>query len=115
MQIALETLHPFLAPSLILIDGLPVPFLARSLQQAIVGGDGRSITIAAASIVAKVTRDQMMIDYHSEYPEYGFHGHKGYGALSHIAALDRHGPCPIHRRSFAPVTARCGELFSTLP
>jgi ribonuclease HII len=61
------------------------------------------VSIAAASIVAKVTRDRMMREHGARYPEYGFAGHKGYGSSAHLAALERHGPCPIHRRSFAPV------------
>ena len=68
-------------------------------------GDSFSVSIAAASIVAKVARDRLMCAYDTVYPEYGFAGHKGYGAAKHLAALREHGPCPIHRRSFAPVAA----------
>ena len=66
-------------------------------------GDGLSLSIAAASIVAKVTRDRMMVDAAREYPEYGFEKHKGYGAGEHLEKLRTHGPCPIHRKTFEPV------------
>lgn len=72
-------------------------------QQTIVKGDQLCLSIAAASIVAKVARDRMMVDYDRQYPEYGFAGHKGYGSAAHLAALERYGPTPIHRRSFKPV------------
>ncbi len=97
-------------PDCALIDGLPVPTFPCAHQQAIVGGDGLCASIAAASIVAKVARDRMMRAYHAVYPEYGFDGHKGYGAAKHLEALRAHGPCPIHRRSFAPVAACLGRL-----
>lgn len=94
-----------LAPDCVLIDGLPLPAFPCAHQQAIVGGDGLCASIAVASIVAKVARDRMMRAYHAVYPEYGFAGHKGYSAAKHLEALRAHGPCPIHRRSFAPVAA----------
>ena len=72
-------------------------------QLALVKGDARSYSIAAASIVAKVVRDEMMIALDGHYPAYGFARHMGYGTAEHLAALDRHGPCPAHRRSFLPV------------
>ena len=72
-------------------------------QKPIVKGDRRSFSIAAASIVAKVTRDRMMKDLDSEYPGYDFAKHKGYGTPGHLEALQRLGPCPLHRRSFAPI------------
>ena len=85
-----------------LIDGLPVnPFPLP--QIAIVKGDARSASIAAASIIAKVTRDRMMESYDGEYPQYGFASHKGYSTPEHLAKLEEHGACPLHRRSFAPV------------
>lgn len=88
---------------LILVDGnREVPGLSVS-QKTIVKGDSLSILIAAASIVAKVTRDRMMCEYDREYPGYGFARHKGYGTAAHLLALRRLGPCPIHRRSCAPV------------
>ncbi len=73
------------------------------VQRAIIKGDQLSISIAAASILAKVARDRIMMEYDSLYPEYGFGRHKGYGSPAHMAALSRCGPCPIHRRSFRPV------------
>ena len=89
----------------ILVDGRPVPNLqAQSL--AIVKGDSLSVSIGAASIVAKVTRDRIMVEIDREFPEYGFAGHKGYGSREHMAALDKHGVCPCHRKSFAPVAER---------
>jgi uncharacterized protein (TIGR00252 family) len=90
------------SPSVALIDGLPVqPFPIP--QIAVVKGDGKSASIAAASIVAKVTRDRMMEALHPEYPLYGFASHKGYATAEHVAALREHGPCAIHRRSFSPI------------
>lgn len=86
----------------ILVDGLPVPDLPRP-SEAIVEGDGKSLLIAAASVIAKVTRDRIMIELDAKYPQYGFAKHKGYGTADHLAALDRHGPCPAHRKTFAPV------------
>ena len=88
-----------------LIDGLPVPNFRWS-HQGIVKGDGKSLSIAAASIIAKVSRDRRMVEYAEEFPEYGFERHKGYGTKVHLAALQTHGPCRIHRRSFQPVAQR---------
>lgn len=85
-----------------LIDGLPVPgFYLPS--QGIVKGDSKSASIAAASILAKVYRDRLMVEYSKQYPGYGFESHKGYGTKQHLEALKNIGVCPIHRRSFAPV------------
>ena len=90
------------APDHVLIDGLPVhPFPIP--QTALVGGDGLSFSIAAASVIAKVTRDRLMIEHDAAFPEYAFAQHKGYGTALHLARLKKHGPCPIHRRSFLPV------------
>jgi len=89
-------------PSHVLIDGLPVPDFPCD-QTALVGGDGISLSIAAASVIAKVERDRAMLEYDRLYPEYGFAKHKGYPTAEHFAKLRLHGPCPIHRRSFAPV------------
>jgi ribonuclease HII len=86
----------------ILVDGLPVPDLPRP-SQAIVEGDGKSLLIAAASVIAKVTRDRLMIELDAKFPHYGFAKHKGYGTPEHLTALNRYGPCPAHRRTFAPV------------
>lgn len=91
-----------------LIDGLPVKNFPTP-QTAVVGGDALSFSIAAASILAKVTRDRLMHDADTAFPQYGFRNHKGYGTPEHLAALREHGPCPLHRVSFAPVAQR--ELF----
>lgn len=85
-----------------LIDGRPVPDFPAP-QTALVGGDSLSLSIAAASILAKVSRDQEMERLDALYPEYGFSVHKGYPTPAHLATLRRHGPCPVHRKSFAPV------------
>ena len=87
---------------LCLADGFSVPDFERP-QRAIVDGDATSAAIAAASIIAKVTRDRMMVQYDAEYPGYGFSSHKGYCTADHFATLAQLGPSPIHRRSFAPV------------
>jgi ribonuclease HII len=100
MRRAWEKLDP--RPSHVLIDGLPVPDFPCD-QTALVGGDGISLSIAAASVIAKVERDRAMLEYDRLYPEYGFAKHKGYPTAEHFAKLRTHGPCPIHRRSFAPV------------
>ena len=105
MRMAFRLVSP--TPDYVLIDGLPVPDFPCLVQKSIISGDSQSVSIAAASIIAKVARDQMMRDYAVLYPEYGFAGHKGYGAATHMAALREFGPCPIHRRSFAPVAASC--------
>ncbi len=87
-----------------LIDGKPVRDFPIP-HRAIVKGDALSFSIAAASVIAKVTRDRLMRELAVMHPEYGFDRHKGYGTAAHLAALTRHGPCPFHRRSFAPVAA----------
>ena len=94
-----------------LVDGRQVPSLSVP-QTAIVKGDGKSYTIGAASILAKVTRDRLMIEYDQKYPGYGFAGHKGYGTGAHLSAIEELGPCPIHRMSFAPLSNTQTELFS---
>ena len=91
-----------ISPDEVRVDGLPVPNLHPNCKN-LIGGDGLDVAIGAASILAKVTRDRLMIAYDVQWPEYGFAGHKGYGAATHLAALDQHGPCPIHRRTFGPV------------
>ena len=89
-------------PEHVLIDGRPViPFPFP--QTAIIDGDCYSLTIAAASVIAKVTRDMMMRDFCAQFPEYSFSQHKGYGTELHLTRLHELGPCPIHRRSFEPV------------
>lgn len=89
-------------PDFLLVDGMPLPHLAIP-NKKIVRGDVLSQSIAAASIIAKVTRDRMMLEYHLKWPEYAFDRHKGYGTAFHLAALKQYGPCAIHRKSFAPV------------
>jgi ribonuclease HII len=100
MVIARSNLHP--APDWTLVDGLKVPPLGE-LQTHIIEGDALSLSIAAASVIAKVTRDRWMAKLHHFYPEYGFDHHKGYSTEFHLTALRKCGPCPIHRRSFEPV------------
>lgn len=93
-------------PGLILIDGnLRIPRLPARLQEPVVGGDAKSASIAAASVLAKVTRDRYMIEADKKFPQYRFASNKGYGTAEHAEALKRFGPSPLHRRSFAPVRA----------
>lgn len=88
-------------PDLLLNDAVTIPGLPETLKQVpIIKGDAKSISIAAASIVAKVTRDRLMVKYDEVFPEYGFAANKGYGSAAHIEALQTYGPCPIHRHSF---------------
>lgn len=91
-----------LKPNKVLVDGNRLPTLVI-LAEAIVKGDALVPCISAASILAKVYRDRWCAEFHLEYPQYGFAGHKGYGTAEHLAALRTHGACPQHRRSFAPV------------
>ena len=108
MNDALAQLQP--QPQHALVDGLPVNTL-RVAQTALVKGDSLSYSIAAASVLAKVTRDRMMLDYEREFPGYGFAEHKGYGTPQHLTAIAELGPCAIHRKSFAPMKPRELELF----
>lgn len=87
-------------PGGLLIDAVHIPQLEKYKQISIIKGDAKSASIAAASIIAKVTRDRLMKEYALKYPEYGFESNKGYGSAEHIAALKKYGPCPIHRRTF---------------
>lgn len=89
----------------ILVDGRPVPDLPAP-SRAIVKGDSLSVSIGAASIIAKVTRDRIMYELDAKYPQYGFAKHKGYGCPMHLRALEQYGPCPCHRKSFRPVAER---------
>ena len=100
MYEAIFSLQP--EPQEVLIDAVPLENLPMA-SQSIIKGDAKSASIAAASIIAKVTRDRLMDEYDKIYPEYGFAQHKGYGTAQHIEALKKYGPCPIHRRSFEPV------------
>ena len=86
-------------PSVLLNDAVTIPQV-QLLQVPIIGGDAKSVSIAAASVIAKVTRDRLMMEYDDLFPEYGFASHKGYGTAEHIAALKKHGPSAIHRKSF---------------
>ncbi len=102
MQRAVEALN--VRPAAIQVDGLHVPQVAMPAR-AIVKGDATVPAISAASILAKVARDELLLELHAAYPEYGFDRHKGYGTVLHMEALRRLGPTPAHRRSFAPVRA----------
>ncbi len=97
MKEAVEALSP--APGHLLVDGIDA-IDWQGPQTTVVGGDARSVSIAAASIIAKVTRDRIMIACDPDFPEYGFARHKGYGTAAHLAALEAHGPSAAHRRSF---------------
>ena len=108
MNEALAKLNPL--PPHALVDGRPVKTL-RVPQTAIVKGDARSYSIAAASVLAKVTRDRLMLDYAAQFPAYGFAEHKGYGTAKHLAAIAKHGACPIHRLTFAPLKQPEQKLF----
>ena len=99
MNLALDQLQP--PPEHVLVDGRPVKSM-RFPNTPLVKGDGRSYSIAGASVLAKVTRDRLMREFDQLYPGYGFAEHKGYGTPQHLAAIQSLGPCPIHRRSFAP-------------
>ncbi len=94
-----------IVPEHILIDGNQVPAGLRGRAEALIGGDGRDASIAAASILAKTSRDAWCLALHEQYPDYGFASHKGYGSALHLARLRQLGPLPEHRRSFAPVRA----------
>lgn len=98
-----------IVPDLIITDYVALPEV-ECPQRNLVDGDARCASVAAASIVAKVTRDRLMVDLDGQYPVYGFARHKGYGTPEHLAALDRHGLCPFHRRSFVS-SWRQGQLF----
>lgn len=100
-----------LVPDLVLVDGNDrVPGIACA-QQAVISGDAHLLSVAAASVVAKVVRDRIMARLDRVWPDYGFARHKGYGTPEHLAALDRLGPCPLHRFSFAPVRVQRLPLF----
>ncbi len=103
MRRAIEALDP--APEHCLIDGLHCPTGMRLSMTAIVRGDRSHAPISAASILAKTVRDEGMLELHQAWPEYGFDRHKGYPTAAHLAALQRHGPCPAHRIGFGPVRA----------
>ncbi|MDH5624579.1 MAG: ribonuclease HII [Nitrospira sp.] len=100
MRRAIENLAP--PPDYLLIDAVTLPAVRIPLRP-IIKGDALSLSIAAASIIAKVTRDHLMAAYHETFPQYNFLSHKGYGTAEHLRMLTRFGPCAIHRRTFAPV------------
>ena len=108
MNLALDQLQP--PPQHVLVDGRPVKSMPFP-NTALVKGDARSYSIAAASVLAKVTRDRMMREFDQLYPGYGFAEHKGYGTRQHLDALQRLGACPIHRKSFAPLKVKELEFF----
>jgi ribonuclease HII len=108
MNEALAKLQP--QPQHVLVDGRPVKSMTLP-QTALVKGDSRSYSIAAASVLAKVTRDRMMLEYDAKFPGYGFAIHKGYGVPQHLAAIEELGPCPIHRMTFAPLKQKQAELL----
>jgi ribonuclease HII len=105
MRRALEGLSP--AADFARVDGNRLPTALPCAAEAIVGGDAIEPSIMAASILAKVARDRRMREVHALHPQYGFDRHKGYPSPAHLAALMTHGPCPEHRRSYAPVRAAC--------
>lgn len=109
MRSALLQLSP--SPHALLLDAIFLPDVLLP-QRSIIRGDAQCLSIAAASIIAKVTRDRMMVQLHAHYPVYGFAQHKGYGTEAHLAALREHGATPVHRQSFAPVRELYG-LFET--
>jgi ribonuclease HII len=110
MRAAIRQLSP--APHALLLDAVLLPDIPLP-QRSIIKGDARCLSIAAASIIAKVTRDRLMLQLHKEYPAYGFDRHKGYPTEAHIAALQQHGVTPLHRRSFGPVRELVSGLFSS--
>lgn len=101
MRLAVQAVHH--ACDLARIDGNALPPGLPCRAETVIGGDASDRAIMAASILAKVTRDRLMHALHAQYPHYGFDRHKGYGSPEHLAALRAHGPCPQHRRSFAPI------------
>jgi ribonuclease HII len=109
MNMALAQLRP--APEHVLVDGLPVKSMSLP-QTALVSGDALSFSIGAASILAKVSRDRLMVQLDQTYPGYGFAQHKGYATAEHVAAIKALGVCPIHRQSFSPCRPTQAEMFA---
>ena len=113
MSSAVDSLH--LKPDMLLVDG-PYRLPVGVEQRAVIGADGLSLSVAAASVLAKVTRDRLMSELDCIYPRYSFHSNKGYPTRTHLEALSRHGPCPVHRFSFGPVkTCAQGSLIGLTP
>ncbi len=108
MNAALDRISPRIEH--VLVDGLRIKWLPYA-QTPLVGGDAKSYSIAAASVLAKVTRDRLMREYDAQFPGYGFAQHKGYSTAQHFAALEKLGPCAIHRKSFSPIKPKEAELF----
>ena len=102
MAMAQASSNLSIEPSFVIIDGMPIKDYPFN-NESIIKGDSKSLSIAAASVIAKVERDRIMLNYSKEYPEYKFEKHKGYGTKLHLDALKKFGPCNIHRKSFAPV------------
>jgi len=92
-----------ITPDCLLVDGMLIPKV-KTYQKKIIDGDALSLSIAAASVIAKVTRDSIMVQYHEQYPQYGFDKHKGYGTKTHLEKIRKIGPCKIHRMTFYPMT-----------
>jgi ribonuclease HII len=111
MRRALEALKP--SPDYLLVDAVTIPGMYVPLRP-IIKGDALCVSIAAASIIAKVSRDRLMMTYHQLFPEYDFLSHKGYGTATHLERLARHGPCSIHRYTFAPVQGVISSKVRTL-
>ncbi len=108
MKLALEDLK--MSYDYVLVDGLMVNGLGAPTL-AIVKGDSKCVSIGAASIIAKVTRDRIMVDMDRLYPAYGFAKHKGYACKSHMEAIETYGPCPCHRKSFSPISERTANCL----
>jgi ribonuclease HII len=100
MEQALLQICP--SPDFLILDAIRLPNVAIE-QRMVIKGDGLCLSIAAASVLAKVTRDRLMVEAHRRFPQYGFLGHKGYGTAEHLRSLRRYGPCSLHRRSFLPI------------
>ena len=101
-----------IAPQALLLDAVRLTDIALP-QRSIIKGDSLCLSIAAASIIAKVTRDRLMLQLHEQYPHYGFDHHKGYGTPAHLAALQQHGVSPLHRTTFSPIREMLFGLFTT--
>jgi len=112
MRRALEALPP--TNGVVLVDGLPANYLGKE-HVAVVDGDGICPSIAAASVVAKFSRDRILFDFSKYYPVYGWDRNRGYGTAAHLRALAYHGPCPLHRRSFLPVGSPALPGLETSP